>query len=186
MVKEDIKDLELNMTLEQIKDCSKEAFKETVKKHVNAAGFKYLISLQKTHTKAKEMQYGDLNLQQYLDSESNPMTNKEKIFAFTARSHMLDLKCNFKLGKVDLKCSLGCDQDESQQHLFVCPALDDDDSDFTGKYEDLYCNDREKVRRVTRVLMSKFQQFINKKTTVHRTPNPCAATANNNANFVNV
>ena len=176
------------MTLEQIKNCSKEAFKDTVKKHVNATAFKYLINLQKTHTKAKEMQYGDLNLQQYLDSESNPMTNKEKIFAFTSRAHMLDLKCNFKLGKVDLKCSLGCDQDETQQHVFVCPALnDDDDSEVTaGQYDDIYCNDREKVREVTRVLMSKFQQFLNKKTTVHRTPKPCAATANNNANFVNV
>ena len=91
MVKEDIKDLELNMTFDQIKACSKEAFKDTVKKHVNAAGFKYLKSLQKTHTKAKMMQYSELNLQQYLDSDCNPMTNKEKLFAFTARSHMLDL-----------------------------------------------------------------------------------------------
>ena len=131
------------------------------------------------------MQYEELNLQQYLESDSNPMTNKEKIFAFTARSHMLDLKCNFKLGKFNLKCSLGCDQDETQQHLFVCPALDDDDSEIPGKYEDVYCNDKDKVRMVTRALMSRFQQFINKKTTVHRTPNPCAATANNNANFVN-
>merc|ERR1711884_595932 len=105
----------------------------------------------------------------------------------TARSQMLNLKCNFKLGKVDLKCSLGCDQDETQQHLFDCPALDDVDSEETaGKYEDIFCNDREKVRMVTRVLMSRFQQFTNKKTTVHRTPKPCAATANNNANFVNV
>ena len=114
------------------------------------------------------------------------MTNKEKIFAFTARSHMLDLKGNFKLGKVDLRCSLGCDQDETQQHLFVCPALDDDDSEISGKYEDIYCNDREKVRDVTRALMSRFEQFLNKKTTVHRTPNPCAAIVKNNAIFVNV
>ena len=59
-VTQDIKDLELNMTFDQIKDCSKEAFKDTVKKHVNAAGLKYLLNLQKTHTKAKMMQYGEL------------------------------------------------------------------------------------------------------------------------------
>ena len=51
---------------------------------------------------------------------------------------MIDLKCNFKFGKSDLKCSLGCDQDETQQHLFDCPALDDVDSEETaGKYETL-------------------------------------------------
>ena len=54
------------------------------------------------------------------------------------------------------------------------------------KYEDIYCNDREKVREVTRALLSRFQQFLDKKTTLHRTPNPRAATVNNNANFVNV
>ena len=58
---------------------------------LNLQQFKYLKSLQKTHTKAKMMQYSELNLQQYLDSDCNPMTNKEKLFAFTARSHMLDL-----------------------------------------------------------------------------------------------
>ena len=114
------------------------------------------------------------------------MTNKEKSFAFAARSHMLDIKCNFKLGKVDLKCSLGCDKDETQNHLFICPALDEDDSDETRNYDDIYSNDREKVRWVTRVLMTRFQRFLKKKTTVHRTPKPCAATANNNAIFVNV
>ena len=120
MVKQDIEDLELDMTFDQIKQYSKEAFKDIVKKHVIAAAFKYLINLQKTHSKAKMMKYSELNLQQYLDSDFNPMTNKEKIFAFAARSHMLDLKCNFKLGKVDLKCSLGCDQDESQHQSDSC------------------------------------------------------------------
>ena len=185
MVKQDIGDLELDMTFDQIKACSKETFKDSVKKHVNAAAFKYLITLQKTHSKAKMMHYSELNLQQYLDSDCNPMTNKEKIFSFAARSHMLDVKCNFKLGKVDLKCSLGCDQDETQNHLFICPALEDDESEVTVNYRDIYSNDREKVRLVTRILMTRFQRFLHKKTTVHRTPKPCAATANNNA-FVNV
>ena len=108
LVKQDIKDLELDMTLDQIKACSKETFKDIVKKHVTTAAFKYLISLQKTHSKANMMQYRELNFQQYLDSEYHYMTNREKVFAFTARSHMLNLKCNFKLGKVDLKFHLGC------------------------------------------------------------------------------
>ena len=79
MVKQDIEDLELDMTFDQIKACSKETFKDSVKKHVKAAAFKYLITLQKTHSKAKMMHYSELNLQQYLDSDCNPMTNKEKI-----------------------------------------------------------------------------------------------------------
>ena len=70
--------------------------------------------------------------------------------------------------------------------MFVCPALDHDDNEVAGKYEDIYCNDKEKVREVTRALMSRFEQFLNKKTTVHRTTNPCAEIVNNNAKFVNV
>ena len=182
VVKQDIEDLELDMTFDQIKACSKEAFKDIVKKHVTTAAFKYLISIQKTHSKATMMEYRELNLQQYLDSECNHMTNREKIFAFTARSHMLNLKCNFKIGKVDLKCSLGCDQDETQKHLYTCPALESVDSQETTKYEDIYGNDKERIRSVSRVLMTKYQQFL-EKTTVHGTPKPCAATVNN-ANIV--
>ena len=50
----------------------------------------------------------------------------------------------------------------------------------------VYLNTFHAIHKNIPIYQSRFQQFLNKKTTVHRTPNPRAATVNNNANFVNV
>ena len=55
----------------------------------------------------------------YLLADSG-MTKKEKSFAFCARSQMLEVKNNFKVGKYDLNCSLGCDTTEGQEHPLQC------------------------------------------------------------------
>ena len=62
-------------------------------------------TLQKTHSKSKKLQYKEIKVNEYL-SASNEMTNKEKAFAFSARSQMLVVKNNFKAGKSELNCSL--------------------------------------------------------------------------------
>ena len=75
-------------------------------------------------------------MQEYL-LPSNGMTNKEKSFAFAARSQMLDVKCNFKLGKPDLKCSLGFDSSDDQEHILLCP-FPKDDITLVPEYEGIF------------------------------------------------
>ena len=104
-VKEDMKVLDMDMTFDNIKTFSKDAFKQLVKKHIRKAAFAGLKEIQETHSKSKKMSYNELKMQEYLLPD-NGMTNKEKSFAFTARSQMLEVKCNFKSGKSDMKCSL--------------------------------------------------------------------------------
>ena len=174
------------MDFNQIKACSKEAFKDIVKKHVKIAAFKMLTSIQKTHSKSKSLSYHELTMQKYLSSEGNFMTNKEKIFAFTARAHMLGLKGNFKEGKNNVNCSLGCDSIEDQKHLYDCPEVKDDICEEVQNYEEIYGNDLFKIRRVTQRLKERFQKFT---TIVNRQSKPCSATTENNVdndNPVNV
>ena len=115
-VKEDLKNLEIEMKFEDIKKVSKDTFMHIVKEHVKEAAFKYLTKIQSTHTKAENIKFKTLELQDYLKSESD-MTINEKSFAFAARSRMIDVKCNFKFGKADLKCRKCLIQDETQEHL---------------------------------------------------------------------
>ena len=86
----------------------------------------------------------------------NGMSNKEKSFAFTARAQMLEVKCNFKFEKSDLKCSLGCNAKEDQEHLLYCPALNDDDLTAVPKYDDIYSSNQMKIKKVTQILIKKF------------------------------
>ena len=186
-VKKDLEDLELDMDFDQIEACTKEAFKEKVKKHIKVAAFKMLTNIQQTHSKSSCMEYKELALQKYLCSENNFMTNKEKKFAFTARAHMLKLKGNFKDGKTDIKCSFGCDNVEDQKHLYYCPALEDEvRGEEVMRYEEIYGDDLDKVKKVTQRLMTRFQELT---TSVNRQPMPCSATAETNIdndNLVNV
>ena len=45
------------------------------------------------------------------------MTIKEKTFIFGARSRMLDLKCNLKIGQSDVMCRKCLQAEENQKHL---------------------------------------------------------------------
>ena len=88
-------------------------------------------------------------------------------FAFSARSQMLKgIKNNFRQGQSDVKCSLGCDTIEDQEHLLHCAALSDNE-DTQANYNDIYSNNMIKIRKITQILIKKFTMFTNLKSTVH-------------------
>ena len=157
-VREDIKELDINLTFEQIKSFSKEAFKEKVKNHVKSSALKFLQNLQQTHSKSKPCVYTKLELQDYLKAD-NDMTRKEKAFTFHLRSRMLDLKCNFKSLHKDLKCRLCDNHEENQEGLMICLALKDKDETFSGSYSDIFSQDKNKITNTAVVLKKKFEKF---------------------------
>ena len=163
-VKEDMRNLKIEMTFDNIKTFSKDGFKQTVKKHVKAAAFAGLKEIQETHNKSKKLVYNELKMQEYLSSNSG-MTIKEKAFAFSARAQMLKVKCNFKTGNPNIKCSLGCDSYEDQEHILNCPVLEDDNLTTISNYSDLFGNNQMKIKMITQALMKKFAKFTNLKST---------------------
>ena len=81
---------------------------------------------------------------------------------------------------------LRCDNVEDQKHLYYCPELEDERGEIVVEYEEIYGSDLDKVKRVTKRLMTKFQELT---TSVNRQPMPCSATAETNMdddNLVNV
>ena len=154
------------MTFDTIKHFSKDKFKQLVKDHVWKAAFAGLSEIQETHSKSKKLVYKELKMQEYL-LPNNGMTNKEKSFAFAARAQMLDVKANFKFGKADLKCSLGCDSNEDQEHILHCPALNADVLTPVPTYNDIYSNNPRKIMIVTQILMKRYAEFNKLKPTVH-------------------
>ena len=163
-MKQDLTDLDINLTLEQIKNTSKQGFKDMVKEKVKHAAFSYLTNIQQTHSKAKSLKYERLELQSYLKSENT--TIKEKSFTFAARSRMLDVRCNFKNGLSDLSCRKCLLSNEDQEHLLSCPALSDNSVLNTGHlpdYNDLFSDNVNKIENIARILISKFKLFNDKR-----------------------
>ena len=121
-VKLDLNDLKIDLNLDDIQSKSKNEFKEIVKTKVKIKAFEYLTAIQQSHSKSKNIVYNKFDLQDYLKPLCK-LTIKEKQFTFAARTHMLDLHCNFKIGKSDLLCRKCSKENETQKHIMCCPAL---------------------------------------------------------------
>ena len=159
-VKQDLAELEISLSFEEIERISKDAFKELVKKKVKKGALEYLQKLKQTHSKAKNLSYDELDLQMYLKSGTSKMTIKEKSFTFALRSRTIDVNCNKLQGQTNVKCRLGCDQDETQSHLLHCSALRDSAivKDLPN-YEDIHGKSVEKIETLSKILHQKFKLF---------------------------
>ena len=155
----DLKELKIDMTFDDIQKMSKNRFKKIIKENIKVSALHHLQNLQKLHSKSQNLSYHDLQLQDYLKPGHN-MTKKEKCFTFAARTRMLDVRCNFKQGKSDLSCRKCQSFEESQQHLLLCSALRDNslvDTDSIPDYHDLFSSDKAKIATIARLLLEKFK-----------------------------
>ena len=178
-VKSDLTALNIQLNFNQIENTSKTCFKNMVKEKVKIKALSYLRNLQEDHSKSKDLLYHEIKLQDYLKNDNN-LTIKQKCFIFAARSRMLDVYCNFKLGKSDLLCRKCKIEDEEQKHLLVCHALQDESivsNESFPKYEELFgCNVR-KIEIIGNILMIRFSRLISNYDKTTCTVNSCAAVA---------
>ena len=176
-VRNDLRDLEINLTFEDIKNTSKSVFKKIVKERVKNKAFQHLVDVQQTQSKSKDIQYSDLQLQNYLKPGNN-MTIKEKSFVFSLRSRMLNIYGNFKNGKSDISCRKCNMDEENQKHLLVCPKLCDNSiMANTISYDDLLGFDCNKIEVICKIFMKRFNLLLadNCDTTPMCTDLSCAA-----------
>ena len=85
-----------------------------------------------------------------------------RMYECQARTRMMDLKANFKLGQTDLSCSRCGTGEESQRHLLSCPAVMQGDTSLvseTSSYEDLLGEDPCRVETLGHRLNKNFDSF---------------------------
>ena len=78
---------------------------------------------EQSKKKLKSLEYKSLGIQQYMISEQFSL--KQIKLLYSLRSKCYPAKLNFKkMNKGDLKCTLLCSQEETQDHIFeTCPAI---------------------------------------------------------------
>ena len=112
----------------KIKVMKKKKYKKMIKEKITKAAFEFLQAKKNSHSKVKNIIYDKLNPQTYI--KNNELSNEEVRLLFRLRSETTDVKLNFKTKfKDDLSCSLGCSEDETQEHLLHCKPLNDKLSD---------------------------------------------------------
>ena len=147
----DMQDINLKLTMTEIKSLSQDSFRNTVKKAVEKAALAWLLSEKAKRSKLKELEYRKLECQNYL--RSTELETREKKFLFQIRTRMIDLKVNFKNHYSDLFCPFGCENEDDQNHLLHCKILLQENNDITTsniEYSDLFHEDISRQVRILR------------------------------------
>ena len=76
-----------------------------IKLQIQQHALQYL--LEKRKTKGKEIEYQKLEMAEYLTPINRKMSIEEKRMMFSVRNQMVDIKSNFKGGKIEVMCLCG-------------------------------------------------------------------------------
>ena len=115
-IQQDLKDLNINLSEDDIKSLKRERFKTLVKKSVREQGEIYLSKLRMNHSKSKNL-VGRFSLQDYLTCDQLNIQEKQLLFKF--RTQTYDCKANYRrMYEPNLSC-LMCGAEDTQEHSFV-------------------------------------------------------------------
>ena len=118
-----LQQLNIKMSFEEIGQMSNMKFKNIVKQKTEEAGFKYLLIEKNKQTKIADLNYENLEMQEYLN-DGNRNTRISKLI-FKARGRNLDIKMHKKWKYSDAIC-LGCGKnDETENELLLCDGFGD-------------------------------------------------------------
>ena len=116
---QDLQQLEISESLDEIKKMSKRKFTNMLKSRQRVNALKYLIEKQKS--KGKEISYSELKMADYLLPYNSELTILEKQQVFRIRNRMIDIPSNFP--KSNNKPLCVCGGEESMEHIYNCGTL---------------------------------------------------------------
>ena len=152
MVNSDLSEINLQLTIEEIRGLSLESFRTKVKNAIEKAAFKWLLEEKNKKSKVKNLEYERLEIQNYLVSSQLKTTEKKLLFQL--RTRMVDVRVNFKNRHSDTICPVcGLSEDE-QNHVLECKVLLSNISDITTEkveYEDIFHCDISKQTNILRI-----------------------------------
>ena len=119
-VEEDLEQCQIDLNAEQIKQLSKNNFKNIVKDKTKKKAMEYLENLQLKHKKSSKLTQS-LKMQPYLVNDQ--LTTLQKQLLFKLKCNMTPNKLSYKSQYIsDLSCRLCRDpnSEESLEHLLLC------------------------------------------------------------------
>ena len=120
MVEQNLKELELEETMAEIKVLKKTTLKRILNKAIIKKAFERLMKQAENHSKSKNVKYSELKMQNYLKPSRIKISQIEIETIFKLRSRMTDVKLNFRSKYENLECRACFREDESQKHIYEC------------------------------------------------------------------
>ena len=159
--KQDLKDVNLDITFDQISIMSDYSYQAKVKRAIMLSAYNWLISekdKQRSDSAPKGISliYTELKLQDYF-LPNNTLNNKQRNLLFSLRSRMVPVRTNFSHSYSELTCPdcLDKNQRDTQVHLLHCKKLLAGENLLVGNeisYDDLFSTDVNKQSAVVILL----------------------------------
>ena len=123
----DLKELEINLSLQEIRTISKSSFTNILKDRTKRNALAYLIG--KKGKKGKEICYSTLEMSEYLQPTNQVLTVEQKREMFSVRNRMIDIPNNFPGRKEHNQCV--CGETEEMTHIYNCEMLKKGETELT-------------------------------------------------------
>ena len=153
LVKKDLSDLKIKLSLEEIESKSKITFKNLVKVRIQEYALDSLNEKKFQHSKMDDVIFTELKIQDYLVSEELSLAQKQNIFLF--RTRMSDFHENFRGGNQSIPCKMCSLHVDSQNHSVNCIEIRKHVK-MSGKYDDIFT---QKVSVETAVMLENIVKF---------------------------
>ena len=158
MCMENLKELNITESLEEIKLMTQYQFQNMLRKRVSDAAYKYLTGKQ--GKKGGEIEYKTLEMSDYLSPLCSNLSIDSKRTIFAIRNKMTKIPANFSSENVKHKCF--CGENETMKHVYTCTKLKSSEEPAI-KYEHIYSNNIQKLRNVIQIaqqVTTQFSKFI--------------------------
>ena len=159
IVRKDLKEFQINMSLEEISTLSKFTFARILKTACKEACFKRLLTDRQKLSKGREIKYDKLQIQNYLKSESGLSIQMMRNI-YHIRSREIYLKCNFPSNFSDKSCVSLCGLgQDSEIHIYTCNYFSNENEIICEilPFDVIFDNDVEKQIRVVNILYARLE-----------------------------
>jgi hypothetical protein len=119
----DIKELGLDLNLEDIKTMKKSKLKNKLNNAVKEKTFKDLQDKKNSHSKVMDIKHTKLEMQRYLKANKSKISQEEAQTIFRMRSRTTEVKLNFRGKHETFECDVCHEEDENQEHLLKCRQI---------------------------------------------------------------
>ena len=111
--------IDITLSIAEIKEITRNQFRNFLKKSIKEKAFKYLIN--KRGSKGKEIEYSRLKMAEYLLPQDENISILDQQYIFSIRNRMVQINHNFPVQENENLCF--CEDIESMKHIYDCKYL---------------------------------------------------------------
>ena len=150
---DDLNNLRIEISLEDIKKISKNQFSQIVKKAIQERALEYLV--EKQGSKGQEISWKELKMADYLLPSNQNISLDEQRSIFAIRNRMVNIPLNFPNGKEVEECP--CGQIEDMKHIYQCKLWNQENEMNKPNYEQIFSDNISEQVKVNKNFMMNYQ-----------------------------